>query len=74
MRYADRMARLDLMGISEIALAIGVSPGRVHTIIKNDATFPEPAAELSVGRIWRTEDVGEWAQRAGYPKKKGTGA
>ncbi len=48
------------MAVAEIAKALGVSSGRVHQIIRDDATFPAHATQLSVGKVWRTEDVEAW--------------
>lgn len=38
---------------------LGVSRTRAYQIT-NSKTFPDPVAVLSVGRIWRTEDVERW--------------
>jgi predicted DNA-binding transcriptional regulator AlpA len=64
------MDEMRIMAVAEIALALGVSPGRTHALIKDDPTFPKPAVELSVGRIWRTDDIEAWAKLKGYPRKK----
>lgn len=51
---------LRIMAVGEIAKALGVSPGRVHQVIRDNPTFPRHAIELGVGKIWRTEDVEAW--------------
>lgn len=51
---------LDVVGVAEIARKLGVSRQRVHEIIRSDTDFPEPAAELSAGRIWKAPDVERW--------------
>ena len=38
---------------------LGVSRTRAYQIT-NSKTFPDPVAVLSVGRIWRAEDVERW--------------
>ena len=48
------------MAVAEIAKALDVSAGRVHQIVKTDPSFPAPGATLSVGKVWRAEDVEEW--------------
>jgi predicted DNA-binding transcriptional regulator AlpA len=41
---------------------LGVTRQRVAVLVER-ADFPEPIARLSVGRVWRTSDVREWAAR-----------
>ena len=48
------------MAVKEIAQALDVTPGRVHQLIRDDPTFPDHATQLSVGKIWRQEDVEAW--------------
>ncbi|SCE91781.1 transcriptional regulator, AlpA family [Micromonospora chaiyaphumensis] len=38
---------------------LGVSRTRAYQIT-NSKTFPDPVAVLSVGRIWRADDVERW--------------
>ena len=38
---------------------LGVSRTRAYQIT-NSKSFPDPLATLSVGRIWRAEDVERW--------------
>ncbi len=58
-------AKLDLVGLTEIAEMLGVSRQRVDQIVQSDPKFPEPVAWLRAGRIWRRSDVTRWARRAG---------
>src|SRR5205809_361383 len=51
---------LDVVGVAEIAQLLAVSRQRVHEIIRNDESFPEPAADLAAGRIWQRGDVEAW--------------
>lgn len=50
----------DVMAAAEIADYLGVSRQRVAVLVERPG-FPAPIAHLSVGRIWRTSDVREWA-------------
>lgn len=51
---------LDVVGVAEIAQLLNVSRQRVHELMRSDVSFPEPAAELSAGRIWQRADVEGW--------------
>ena len=51
---------LDVVGVAEIAQLLNVSRQRVHELMRTDLTFPEPAAELSAGRIWERADIAGW--------------
>ncbi|GAA4929644.1 helix-turn-helix transcriptional regulator [Actinoplanes utahensis] len=48
------------MAAGEIADYLGVSRQRVAVLVERP-DFPAPIAHLSVGRIWRTSDVRQWA-------------
>jgi len=50
----------EVMAAAEIADYLGVSRQRVAVLVER-ADFPPPIAHLSVGRIWRTSDVRQWA-------------
>jgi prophage regulatory protein len=50
----------EVMAAAEIADYLGVSRQRVAVLVER-ADFPLPMAHLSVGRIWRTADVRQWA-------------
>lgn len=53
---------LDVVGVHEIAALLDVSRQRAHQLT-GDATFPDPAARLAAGPIWRTTDVARWIAR-----------
>lgn len=59
------MAKIELMGVHEIAELLGVSRQRVDEITRTDARFPEPVDTLRSGRIWRRRDVEAWAAATG---------
>jgi prophage regulatory protein len=50
----------EVMAAAEIADYLGVSRQRVAVLVER-ANFPAPIAHLSVGRIWRTSDIRQWA-------------
>ena len=52
----------DVMAAAEIADYLGVTRQRVAVLVER-ADFPAPLAHLSVGRIWRTNDVRQWAAK-----------
>jgi predicted DNA-binding transcriptional regulator AlpA len=52
------------MRLTEIAAHIGISRQRVHQLSQS-ADFPEPAARLTMGPVWRTVDVESWARETG---------
>ncbi|SCG53734.1 transcriptional regulator, AlpA family [Micromonospora echinaurantiaca] len=47
------------MASQEIQEMLGVSRTRAYQIT-NSKSFPDPVAVLSVGRIWRADDVERW--------------
>lgn len=51
---------LRVVEVAEIAEYLGVSRQWVEVLSKR-RDFPEPAAVLRAGRIWRTEDIEQWA-------------
>jgi len=54
------LVAMDLVGGTEIAQMLGVSRQRALQLAGRD-DFPRPVATLSVGRIWRRQDVTRWA-------------
>jgi predicted DNA-binding transcriptional regulator AlpA len=54
----------DLVGVAEIADALGVTRQRVHQLTKLEG-FPDPVATLSAGTIWSRQDVEAWAKQTG---------
>ena len=60
-----------LVGVDEIARLVGISRQRVNAIVRTDAAFPEPLAELAAGRIWDRTEIDKWmAQRARGGKRE----
>ena len=53
-----------LVGSYELTQLLCVKRARVYQISNTD-DFPQPAAVLAMGSIWRLEDIKEWAQRKG---------
>jgi predicted DNA-binding transcriptional regulator AlpA len=58
-------ARLDLVGVAEVAKMLGITRQRVDQIVRAHPDFPEPVAELAAGRVWMKKDVRAWAHRTG---------
>nr|MDT0660563.1 AlpA family phage regulatory protein [Micromonospora sp. DSM 115978] len=56
------MGELRLVASQEVQEMLGVSRTRAYQIT-NSKSFPDPVAVLSVGRIWRTEDVEGWIRK-----------
>jgi predicted DNA-binding transcriptional regulator AlpA len=54
-----------LVGVTEIAEMLGLSRQRVNQMVRDDPVFPRPEAELTGGRVWRTEVIEEWARETG---------
>jgi prophage regulatory protein len=50
------------MAAQEVADYLNISRQRVHQLTERD-DFPEPAATLAVGRIWRGSDIRAWSKR-----------
>jgi prophage regulatory protein len=55
---------MDLVSTVEIAAMLGVSRQRVDQLTRT-VGFPEPAAELAIGRVWERVDVEAWARATG---------
>jgi prophage regulatory protein len=52
----------DLVGLAEIAKMVGRTKRTVRRWHdEREHGFPEPAARLSAGLVWRREDVERWA-------------
>jgi predicted DNA-binding transcriptional regulator AlpA len=47
------------MGAAEIGNRLGLSKQRTYVIIGRKG-FPDPQAELAMGKVWLTEDVEGW--------------
>ncbi len=54
-----------VVGVAEIAAALGVSRQRVDQLRRSDPDFPRPLAELVAGRVWLEAEVLEWASESG---------
>ncbi len=61
------MGQLDLMGVREIAARLGVSRSRARQLAL-ERSFPEPAAQLGMGKVWLTADVEAWIEKYRTPK------
>jgi predicted DNA-binding transcriptional regulator AlpA len=53
-----------LVSTVEIAELLGVSRQRVDQLSRTDA-FPDPEAELAIGRVWDRAAVVAWARTTG---------
>lgn len=53
-----------LVGLTEIAEMLGVSRQYTDRLVRQ-VGFPEPEAVITAGRIWKREDVEEWARQTG---------
>lgn len=54
-----------LVGASEIGRMLGgLSRQRVQQIVSSDG-FPEPEVTLDMGKVWKRQDIVEWAQANG---------
>lgn len=60
----------DLVGIYEITEMLGCSEQWVHQLTRR-AGFPQPVAELHMGRVWRRSAIEKWAAKnPGRPSKR----
>jgi len=56
---------MDLLGAAEIGKLLGgISRQRVSQLTARE-DFPEPAAKLNMGSVWRYNDVVKWANDHG---------
>ena len=60
---------LDLVSATEIAEMLGVSRQRVNQLIQAYTDFPEPEADLAIGRVWLRSAVQSWADS--HPRTPG---
>jgi predicted DNA-binding transcriptional regulator AlpA len=56
--------RPQLVGPAELVRLLGVSRTRYVQII-SDPRFPEPFAELTMGKVWDLADITAWAEGTG---------
>jgi predicted DNA-binding transcriptional regulator AlpA len=66
-----------LVGMTEIAEMLGVSPQRAHQLSREYADFPDPEVEISAGRVWKRAAVERWikahpARKPGRPPSEGS--
>ena len=55
----------ELVGPAEIGEMLGgLSRQRVYQLTRSPS-FPAPAASLSIGKVWRYDDVATWATEHG---------
>jgi prophage regulatory protein len=53
----------DLVGAAEIRIMLGnVSRQRVN-VVTNHKNFPDPVANLIMGKVWRRSDVEAWIKK-----------
>jgi hypothetical protein len=50
---------IGLMGAAEIQARLRLSKQRTH-VLTNRKGFPDPQAELAMGKVWLAEDVEAW--------------
>jgi predicted DNA-binding transcriptional regulator AlpA len=55
----------ELVGLTEVATLVGISRQRVLQLIESDPDFPEPAAQMARGRVWKKADIVKWAKATG---------
>lgn len=58
-----------LVSVPEIAAFLGVSQQRVHQLISAYYDFPDPEAELAIGRVWSREKIEHWSRT--HPRRPG---
>jgi len=58
------IGEIELNGVAEIAEFLGVEPATVTKWAQREI-LPDPDAELSIGKIWKTWTIVEWARETG---------
>lgn len=58
---------VDLVGVTQIGVVLGVSKQRADQLTRRE-DFPPPAAELATGRIWERAAIEKWAKATGRIK------
>ena len=58
------MARQQLVGAAELITVFGVSRKRAYDLSRHPG-FPEPVADLTMGKVWDLADVQRWAEERG---------
>jgi hypothetical protein len=71
-RQLDEPTYPDVVGVSELAMLLGVSRQRASELARS-ATFPRLFAELASGPVWTESHVrrfvDDWERRCGRPRK-----
>jgi len=49
-----------LVGMTEVAEILHVTPQRAHQIAQAYKDFPKPEVELASGRVWKRAAVEQW--------------
>jgi prophage regulatory protein len=57
-----------LMGLAEIRMLFKLSHAATVTLTRRPS-FPEPVADLAMGKVWNTYAVQEWAKATGRDTK-----
>ncbi len=60
---------VELVSVTEIAELLGVSRQRVNQLIQTYSDFPEPEANLAIGRVWRRAAIEAWIRT--HPRRPG---
>lgn len=63
-----RVVTLELVGAAELLQLLGVGRTRLGVLTARD-DFPEPIAELVMGKIWDLADIRAWAEKTGRELK-----
>ncbi len=58
------MPRQQLVGAAELIAVFGVSRKRAYDLSRHPG-FPEPVADLTMGKVWDLADVQRWAKERG---------
>jgi hypothetical protein len=58
---------MELGGVTEVAIALGMSKQRVAAI-RARPTFPQPEAQLAQGPVWDLEKIRRWADTSRQPR------
>ncbi len=69
-RYVGRTVDVeDLVGGMEISERLNLkSKEAFRSWRRRFPDFPQPVAELGIGRVWAWPDIEEWARAAGRPR------
>jgi hypothetical protein len=65
------VTKLDLVGLTEIAMRAGVRKPVVSMWRSRHESFPEPSAMLATGAVWFWPDVEKWLTDTGRETNAG---